>query len=204
MAGGESGGQAAGEGPGALPDEALAQRVRAGDRQSLEELVRRYVRPVHVVVASFLSEPDDVDDAAQETFLRALRAIDRYDMRRPFAPWIYQIARNVARNQLAALTRRRTEPFSLEGPEGSDPTPDQEAERAEIRARVDERLAYLPEQRRTAFRLVDVEGMAAEEAGRIMGISPGTVRSHVHHARRALREALWEYVDVTRDAGGRE
>jgi RNA polymerase sigma-70 factor (ECF subfamily) len=183
-------------------DETLARRVQRGDRGALERLVRRYLRPVHAVVASFLADPADIEDAAQETFLRTLRALDRYDPRRPFAPWLYQIARNVARNQIMAESVRSTERLPPGDPVASGPAPDLAAEHAEIRARVEQELTRLPEQRRTAFRLVDVEGMAAEEAGRLMGISPGTVRSHVHHARRQLREALAEYAGATRGTGG--
>lgn len=183
-------------------DETLARSVQRGDRDALERLVRRYVRPVHAVLASFLTDRSQVEDAAQETFLRALGAIDRYDPQRPFAPWLYQVARNVARNQIAAQTVRSTEPLPAEGPEAREAPPDLAAERAEIRARVEEELVKLPEQRRVAFRLVDVEGMGAAEAGRIMGISPGTVRAHVHHARRQLREALAAFAGVTENHGG--
>lgn len=182
-------------------DETLARRVQQGDRQALERLVRRYVRPVHAVAASFLADQADIEDAAQETFLRALRAIDRYDPHRPFAPWLYQIARNVARNQIAAESVRSTERLSPNNLVAAGPDPELAAGRTEIRTRVEEELTRLPEQRRTAFRLVDVEGMAAEEAGRMMGISPGTVRSHVHYARRQLREALAEYAGATRGTG---
>jgi RNA polymerase sigma-70 factor, ECF subfamily len=183
-------------------DETLARSVQRGDRDALERLVRRYVRPVHAVLASFLTDRSQVEDAAQETFLRALGAIDRYDPHRPFAPWLYQVARNVARNQIAAQTVRITEPLPAEGPEAGEAPPDLAAERAEIRARVEEELVKLPERRRIAFRLVDVEGMGAEEAGRIMGLSPGTVRAHVHHARRQLREALAAFAGVTENHGG--
>jgi len=183
-------------------DEALARSVQQGDRSALERLVRRYIRPVHAVAASFLTETDQIEDAAQDTFVRALHAIDRYDPDRPFAPWLYQIARNVARNALAGRTARRTEPLRP-GPTGDPaPLPDVAAERAEIRARVDAAVARLPEQRRIAFRLVDVEGIPAEETGRIMGISAGTVRSHVHHARRQLREGLAEYAAEAEDHSG--
>ena len=78
-------------------DEVLAGRVQRGDADALERLVRRYVRAVHAVAASYLAEPEDIEDAAQETFLRAIRGIALYDVKRPFAPWLYQIARNVAR-----------------------------------------------------------------------------------------------------------
>lgn len=191
MRAGEHPGAGADERLDAAPDEALARRVRRGDRDALERLVRRYLRPIHAVAASYLSEPADIEDAAQETFLRALRGIEAYDPERPFAPWLYQIARNVARNRVAARARWRTEVPSRPLP-SRGPGPDVVLERSEIRARVDAALARLPERRRTAFRLSDVEGHPTAEVARLMGLSPGTVRSHVHHARRALRAALGE------------
>jgi len=179
-------------------DEELSRRLRGGDRGALEMLVRRYIRAVHAVAASFLDDPSEVEDAAQESFLRALEAIDRYDPGRPFAPWLYQIARNVARNRLSARRRWQLEPLPARGEmESGNPDPERTMELTEIRDRVEKEMARLPEQRRTAFRLVDVEGMTAEEAGGIMGLTPGTVRSHVHHARRTLRAALTEHVDVS-------
>jgi RNA polymerase sigma-70 factor (ECF subfamily) len=113
-----------------------------------------------------------------------------YRPERPFAPWLYQIARNVARSRLAAAARWPAEPLSVAGLEAPAPRPDEALERTEVRRLVDEAIGELPEQRRTAFRLHDVEGYRAEEVARIMGLTSGTVRSHVHHARRALRAAL--------------
>ena len=75
-------------------------------------------------------------------------------------------------------------------------------ERAEIRTLVRAALARLPEQRRTAFYLADVEGYPTEEIARLMGLSPGTVRSHVHHARRALRATLVEAPERIENTGG--
>jgi len=180
---------------GIVTDETLAHRLQAGDRDALEQLVRRYIRSVHAVVASFIAEPADVEDVAQETFLRALGAIERYDPQRPFAPWLYQIARNAARNRLSSRSRWKMEDLATESVTSAGTPPDVGAERSEIRERVSAELSRLPEQRRTAFRLVDVEGMDTEETARIMGLSAGTVRSHVHHARRALRAALPELRD---------
>lgn len=172
-----------------ISDEFLARRVQRGEREAFAELARRYLRPIHAVTASFLSESADVEDAAQETFLRALDRIRTYDPDRPFAPWLYQIARNVARNRIDAGERRRTEPLS----EGLtvDPTdPASTLERREIRALVRRALSGLPEQRRTAFRLFEVEGYSAAEAAELMGLAEGTVRAHVYHARRQLRSLL--------------
>lgn len=175
------------DGPG---DRRLADRVRRGDRDAFERLVRRYLRPIHAVAASFLSEPADVEDAAQETFLRALDGIEGYDPDRPFAPWLYQIARNVARDRLDADARRRAEPLPESGPVWDGPDPAESLDRAEIRRRVEEAAADLPDRQRTAFRLVDVEGWSAADVAGLTGLAPGTVRSHLHHARRKLRDEL--------------
>lgn len=185
----------------AAPDEALALRVQGGDERALERLVRRYLRPIRVIVTSYLAEPADAEDAAQETFLRALRAIESYDPERRFAPWLYQIARNVGRNLASARARWQAEAPSATLPSRL-PGPDVVLERAEIRMLVRAALARLPEQRRTAFYLSDVEGYPTEEIARLMGLSPGTVRSHVHHARRALRTALAERPERIENTGG--
>ena len=190
-----------GEGLGAESDETLAGRVHGGDESALEELVRRYLRPVHAVAASFLPELADVEDAAQETFLRALGGIRRYDSRRPFAPWLYQIARNVARNHLAASTRIQTDVAASALPSAL-PGPEVVTERLETRALVEAAIARLPEQQRTAFRLADVEGYSMVDVARLMGLSAGTVRSHVHHARRALRAMLAELSERVENGRG--
>jgi RNA polymerase sigma-70 factor (ECF subfamily) len=190
MAGGGHGSDSTPEGEGlGTPDELLARRVQAGEREAFAELARRYLRPIHAVVGSFLSEPADVEDASQETFLRALEAIAGFDADRPFAPWLYQIARNVARNRLDHRRRWRTEDAGDDLASASA-NPGVSVERTEIRSLVDGVLARMPDKRRTAFRLFDIEGYTSAETARLMGISEGTVRSHVHHARRTLRSEL--------------
>jgi RNA polymerase sigma-70 factor (ECF subfamily) len=183
-------------------DEVLAQRVQRGDRDALEQLVRRYLRPIHAVTASYLGEVADVEDAVQETFVRAIEGIAGYQPARPFAPWLYQIARNVARNRLATSARRQVEPLTLGELGEAGPGPEALTERAEIRRLVVSAIDELPEQQRTAFRLHDVEGYTTDEIARIMGLTAGTIRSHVHYARRALRVALASSLGEPRNAGG--
>jgi len=181
--------------PAAVPDELLARWVQQGSSEALEQLARRYLRPVAAVAASFLGDAHDAEDAAQETFLRAIDRIDSYDPRRPFAPWLYQIARNVARNRLDARARWRMEALPERDLASKAPSPDREAEHSEIRRRVTAELAKLPELRRTAFRLVDIDGVPVEEAAQLMGVTPATIRSHVYHARRDLRAALGDVME---------
>lgn len=179
-------------GAGGPPDRALARRVQEGEREAFELLARRYLRPVHAVVASFLRERADVEDAAQETFLRALESIRTFDARRPFAPWLYQIARNVARNRLKWRSRHPEASVAALEDSVADhgPSPASGVERAELRRLLAVAVDELPEQRRTAFRLADVEGYAPTEVARLMGLTAGAVRAHLYHARRRLRARL--------------
>ncbi|HZD05430.1 MAG TPA: sigma-70 family RNA polymerase sigma factor [Longimicrobiales bacterium] len=173
-------------------DDALVRRVQEGDREAFGLLAGRYLRPVHAVAASFLGERADVEDVAQEAFLRALRAIRTFDPTRPFAPWLYQIARNVARNRLKRMKRHATDPVSSMEESLADPgaSPAAGAERSEIRTLLTAAIEELPERRRIAFRLADVDGYPATEVARLMGLTPGAVRAHIHHARRDLRARL--------------
>lgn len=175
-------------------DGALALRVQQGDRDAFALLARRYLRPVHAVAASFLPEQADVEDAAQETFMRALDGIRNFDPDRPFAPWLYQIARNVARNHLRRRARYGVPESDLTETEIPDPGPSPAtgAELSELRAQLEAAIRELPEQRRTAFRLADVDGYPPKEVARIMGLTAGGVRAHLHHARRDLRARLTE------------
>ena len=172
------------------PDGWLARRVQAGETAAFEELARRYLRPVYAVVGSFLREPADIEDVSQETFLRALDHIRTSDASRPFAPWLYTIARNTARNWRKAGARHGGDPIETVAVAGDEPDPEMETMQREIRTLVATALDELPEQQRTAFRLFDIEDYPAQEIATLMGISAGAVRAHVFHARRALRERL--------------
>lgn len=175
------------EGP---TDEELAKRVQRGDRAAFARLVRRYLRPVHAIASSFLREQADVEDVAQETFLDALDRIETYDSDRPFAPWLYQIARNAARQRIERRSRREVAPVPEEGLAHDSAGPEEELERAEVRRRLRTAVAGLPERQRTVFRLLDVEGFSADEVAGMLGLTAGTIRSHLSRARSALRDVL--------------
>lgn len=145
------------------------------------------------VVSSILHHREDVDDAVQETFLRVLERIHSFNPKRPFTPWLYQVARNVARNRWTALKRRQTDdPSSLErvGSDNESQNPGTVVELSELRHRVELAIEALPARQRAAFRLHDVEGFETHEVADMLGVSVGTVRANLHHARRALREKL--------------
>ena len=179
-----------------VSDEALARRVQDGDSDAFEALARRYIKPVYAVVSSFLPGQEDIDDSVQETFLRALENIQSFNPRRPFAPWLYQVARNVARNRWKYLKKRRHEDlseFERLPAKGAGENPGTHAELSELRHDVAAAIDALPERQRTAFRLHDVDGFKATEIAEMLGVSDGTVRANVHHARRELRKRLDRY-----------
>ena len=189
-----------------MDEQEWVARALAGELGAFERLVEQYQKAVYNLAYRMLGNAADAEDAAQETFLRAIEGLTGYRPERPFAPWLYQIARNTARSRLASAARRRTDPLPRGGPDvvPEEPAagPDVQLERAEIRRLVDAALAELPEQRRIAFRLHDVEGYRTEEVARLMGLSPGTIRSHVHHARRALRAVLGPRLGEPSKTGG--
>ncbi|HEX5632023.1 MAG TPA: RNA polymerase sigma factor [Gemmatimonadales bacterium] len=174
---------------GGSNDEALLRRAADGDPDAFGTLVERHAGVARRVARAILEDPHDADDAAQEAFLAAWKAIDRYDPRQPFEPWLVRIVVNEARD----LRRRRTVrvtsaiPPSVTAPGAG---PDAEAHAGLLNDRLRAALAALPERQRIAVTLFDAEGWAHAEIAGLLGVPEGTVRSELHHGRRALRTAL--------------
>ena len=178
---------------GGSEDALLERRAAEGDPDAFGALVERHAGSARRVARAVLDDPHAADDAAQEGFLAAWRAIDRYDPRQPFAPWLLRIVMNEARDLRRKRGVRATSDIPLgyrapgRGPEG-------EANAALIGDRLRTALAGLPERQRMVVVLFDAEGWAHAEIGGLLGIPEGTVRSELFHARRALRrslEGLW-------------
>src|SRR6266702_4584203 len=162
----------------------LVARALAGDRAAFGTLVERYAATARRVARAVLGDPDDADDAAQDGMLSALLKLEQYDPRRPFGPWLLRIVANAATDRRRRRTVRRVEPLDAALTAGG-PRPDTTAER---RA-----LGELPERRRVAVVLFDVEGYSHAEIAAVLGIPEGTVRSEVFHARRRLRALLADW-----------
>jgi RNA polymerase sigma-70 factor (ECF subfamily) len=171
-----------------IPDEerALAEAARAGDHNAFAGLVRLHQRRAYLVARAIVTVHEDAEDAVQEGFVRAWAALDRFDPSQGFAAWLNRIVANAALD----ITRRRkvrsTEELSdaLQSP-FRDPAQD-----AELRTRLAEALAELPERARSVIVLHDIEGFTHVEIGEMLGIPGGTARSDLHHARQKLRALL--------------
>ena len=177
----------------AQQDEAdLVLRAAAGDRSAFGVLVERYAGVARRVARAVLGNPEDADDAAQDAMLSALVKLDQYDPRRPFGPWLLRIVSNAATDRRRRRTVRRVEPLDP-GLAAGGPRPDTAAERRALGERLRQALAELPERRRVAVVLFDVEGYSHAEIAAVLGIPEGTVRSEVFHARRRLRALLVDW-----------
>lgn len=178
--------------PQEVADASLAERARQGDRDAFGQLVERYAEQARRVARAVLQDPDDADDAAQDAMLAALVKLDQYDASRPFGPWLMRIVANAATDR-----RRRRKVRSAvsldEALVAGGPRPDVVAEREILLVRLREALAELPERRRIAVVLFDVEGYSHAEIAQVLGIPEGTVRSEVFHARRRLRTLLADW-----------
>lgn len=177
-----------------VTDAELAALAARGDGEAFGELVDRHAPVARRAARLVLGAEEDADDAAQDGFLAAWRAIDRYDPGRPFRPWLMRIVVNAARDLRRRQVVRRTDELSP-GLAGTGGGPDHETERSLLRERLDRALAALPERQRIAVTMFDAEGYAHSEIAQVLGIPEGTVRSDVFHGRRALRASLAPYLE---------
>lgn len=163
--------------------------VRRGEPVAFDRLVRRYVQRAFSLSFRVLRNREDAQDQVQQAFLTVLRKIDRFDSRRPFAPWFHRLVMNQALNARKARRLRTTEPESAEPESPVDP-PDARVMDRETREQLKEAMDRLPERQRLIVRLAEIDGLSGAEIGRMLGIAEGTVRWHLHEARAALRKAL--------------
>jgi RNA polymerase sigma-70 factor (ECF subfamily) len=168
-------------------DEYLVRRAQAGDSQAFGALVGRYMRAAYAVSLSVTSRHDDAEDAAQEGFIVALERLD--DCRAPerFAGWLMTIVRNRAHNLVRREVLRDTDAVP-ETAAARGRTPEKVAELVELQERLVTALRRLPEVQREIVLLHDLEGWRHREIAERLGIPSGTVRSHLHFARKSLRQ----------------
>jgi RNA polymerase sigma-70 factor (ECF subfamily) len=174
-------------------DAALVRRVRDGDASAFDEIVKAYMRQVFQVAYRVGGHREDAEDLVQDCFLAAYQYLDSYDVDRPFGPWITRIVLNRGANLRRSRARRATEPET----DAVSPAPSalDEATRAEARAKLVEVMATLNERQRMIVTMFDVDGMTSTEIGDRLELAPGTVRWHLHEARRILRSALARFIE---------
>jgi RNA polymerase sigma-70 factor (ECF subfamily) len=137
---------------------------------------------------------EDAEDIVQDAFHRAVRALGSYDPRRPFRAWFYAIVRNVARTAIRDNARRAAlaPPVELQ-----DEQPDPLARDPTIAGDIERAIERLPPMQQACVRLCDVEGFTSVEAASMLGVSDGTIRTHLSRGRRQLRVAMDSYRGVS-------
>jgi RNA polymerase sigma-70 factor (ECF subfamily) len=169
---------------GETSDEELARAAQRGDADAYDRLVRRHLRPAMALAWQYCRDLADAEDIVQDAFHRAVRALPDYDPGRPFAPWFYAIVRNAALGARGKASRRAAlvpvQPIERDLPSVGIPDP---ALAGDLRRA----LEALAPMQQAVFHLCEVEGFTSVEAGTMLGVSEGTVRTHLHRARRALR-----------------
>ncbi|MEX2581936.1 MAG: sigma-70 family RNA polymerase sigma factor [Gemmatimonadota bacterium] len=185
-------GGAAAPSPGGVTDVQLAIRIQQGDALAFDALVGRHMQRAFGVALRLLGQREDAEDLVQEAFLAALQKIDSFDTSREFSPWFYRILVNRCLNARKSRSRRTTVDLPAEAA-STIASPLLEAERSELRYHLKRAMQELPDRQRTIVTMFDLEGFSSPEIAEVLGISDGTVRWHLHQARRVLREALEPY-----------
>ena len=178
--------------PGAEDDSALVERVRAGDVGAFDQLVQRHMKRAFAVAYRLLGHREDAEDLVQDAFIQALDKIDTFEAGRPFAPWFFRILTNRGLNARQSRALRTMSELPEEVASGAG-SPEQDAERADLASRLREAVGKLPERQQLIVQLFEIDGWTSAEIAATLGISDGTVRWHVHEARRALRAELEPY-----------
>jgi RNA polymerase sigma-70 factor (ECF subfamily) len=177
----------------AVDDEpALVERVRRGDAAAFDALVNRYMRRAFAVAWRLLGNREDAEDLVQETFMAVLQKIDGFERGRAFSPWFFRILVNRGLNARKSRALRTTHDIP-DATAARGASPERHAEQTELRERLRGVMATLPERQRVIVELFELEGFGSTEIAEILEIADGTVRWHLHEARKALRQALAAY-----------
>jgi len=190
-------------------DQQLVERAQRGDKQAFGLLVSKYQRKLSRLLSRFIRDPAEVEDVAQESFIKAYRALPSFRGDSAFYTWLYRIGINTAKNYLVAMGRRAptTTEFDSEEAESFEDgdqlrdinTPESMLMSKQIATTVNETMADLPEELRTAITLREIEGLSYEEIAGIMNCPIGTVRSRIFRAREAIATRLRPLIEARKD-----
>ena len=179
-------------------DEQLVARVQKGDKRSFDLLVLKYQHKVLALVRRYVKDHAEAEDVAQESFVKAYRAIGSFRGDSAFYTWLYRIAVNTAKNALDARKRRpasdvdidEVEDYAFSDALRVEENPENLLATQDVHRVVQEVLANLPEELRRALELRQFDGLAYEEIAAVMACPIGTVRSRIFRAREAIDEAI--------------
>jgi RNA polymerase sigma-70 factor (ECF subfamily) len=185
------------------PDRVLVERIQRGDKAACAECIAQYSPGVYRVALRLTGDEVEAEDVAQETFLSAFKAIDKFEGRSGLATWLYRIAHNAA---LMRLRRAQPDQVSVDDEEvfGEGLTvpvqlhdwcclPERDFESSETRAELARAIKDLPEKLRVVFVMRELEGLSTEETAQALEVSSDVIKVRLHRARLQLRERLSNY-----------
>lgn len=186
-------------------DRLLVSRAQAGDSEAYDALIRRYQERIYATIYHMTSNHEDAADLAQETFVKAYRALKSFKGDSSFFTWIYRIAVNKTINFLKQ--RRRRGQMSLNDLDFnaehdpdvvaliSERTPHREVKLRELQEKLNAAMQQLSEEHRMVVTLHDIQGLRHEQIGELMNCNVGTVRSRLHYARQQLQAYLADWLE---------
>jgi len=181
--------------PGAVDDRELVRRAQREDQEAFEELIRRHQHRVFAVAGGILRRREDVEDIAQQVFVKAYFSLKRFDQRAAFSTWLYKITVNECWD---LLRKKKVRPLVYESDlseeqakqviaaEGKDSGGPDISDRLEARQRVERLLEGLDERDRLMLILKEVEGFAVEEIAQVLDLNANTVKVRLFRARRRI------------------
>lgn len=190
-------------------DQQLVERAQQGDTRAFDLLVKKYQHKILGLIGRYINDHAEVQDVAQEAFIKAYRALGNFRAESAFYTWMYRIAINAAKNHLVSRGRRPpgsdldindAEIIDMSGRLADIETPEAVIARDQLEAAVFEAVANLPDDLRTAITLRELDGMSYEDIAQIMQCPVGTVRSRIFRAREAVDQHIQPLVSTSRNS----
>lgn len=187
------------------PDAALMLRVKQGDTDAFTELVEKYKQPVMNLVYRTVHDATEAEDLAQNVFVQVFKSASRYQSTAKFSTWLFTIARNLCLNEIRRRSRHPAESLDAPHPEHEDQplrqfedkrtfSPPESLLHGELAGKIQEALADLPENQRSAILLCRQEELSYEEIAEVLGCSVSATKSLIHRGRETLKEKLKNYL----------
>jgi RNA polymerase sigma-70 factor (ECF subfamily) len=186
-------------------DSALMLRVKQGDSHAFAQLVDKYKQPVMNMVYRMLRDATEAEDLAQNVFVQVYKSADRYRAEAKFSTWLFTIVRNLCLNEIRRRSRHPTSSMDEMHPEHEDQPSQQFEDKAafsppesllqgELAQKIEQALAELPENQRTAILLCRQEELSYEEIAEVLGCSLSATKSLIHRGRETLKQRLKPYL----------
>jgi len=187
------------------PDAALMLRAKQGDTAAFEQLVNKYKQPVMNVVYRMLHDATEAEDIAQNVFVQVHKSAGRYEVSSKFSTWLFTIARNLCLNELRRRSRHPADSMEATHPEQEDQpwqqfedkktfSPPETLLHGELERKIEEALAELPENQRTAILLCRQDELSYEDIAKVLECSLSATKSLIHRGRETLKQKLKPYL----------